>query len=221
MFYGTFGIIFGVFFVYIAIRESLTMKNLVGIGMAASNTWGLTATVALLGYGLVDVPRRWWERCQTEKWMEILYFGVAKATQELDEVNEDLENATKEIHVIKEMVDESHEMYDRVQLIAYKAPLYDAAAQRRGRRNLPVIRCSDIDEKMLVKLHRTIIRTVHLKERCQAIYDTLMERAMVHEDIMHGRYRVHFNESDGFMDKAYKRMVYLWQTQGYRVFAAL
>ena len=29
-------------------------SNLIGVAMAASNTWGLTCVVGLLGYGLVD-----------------------------------------------------------------------------------------------------------------------------------------------------------------------
>eukprot|EP01134_Creolimax_fragrantissima_P007859 CFRG7859T1 len=223
LFYTTFGMIFGVFFIYIAIKESLNMKNLLGIGMAASNTWGLTAVVALLGYGLVDVPRRWYERCQREKWLQILYFNAAKAAQELDEVNEDLETAAKEIHVIKGMVSEGHALYDYVQLIVYKAPLYDTESlHRRGRsRNLPIIRADDITEKKLIKLHRKIIRARHSHERSEAINESCLEETMRQEDMINGRYRVHLSEEDAFLTRLRKRVKHLWELHLYRVFCGI
>ena len=54
-FYGIVGALFVIFIVYIAIKENLHGKQLLGFCICLSNAWGLMLSVLLLGYGLVEV----------------------------------------------------------------------------------------------------------------------------------------------------------------------
>lgn len=51
----------------------------------ASNTWGLIMVILMLGYGVVDVPRFLWRRCQLKQSLRRQQFQVASINQELVE----------------------------------------------------------------------------------------------------------------------------------------
>ena len=60
--------------------------------MTASNTWGLSLLVLLLGYGLIDVPRSCWYSARLQQRLARTYFGLAKMSLEKAEADETLED---------------------------------------------------------------------------------------------------------------------------------
>ena len=62
------------------------------LAITASNTWGLFLLVLLLGYGLVDVPRRLWNNSRRGYLLNLTYFKIAKLSIEKSEAEENLED---------------------------------------------------------------------------------------------------------------------------------
>lgn len=62
------------------------------LAITASNTWGLFLLVLLLGYGLVDVPRRLWSDAKRGHLLNLTYFKIAKLSVEKSEAEENLED---------------------------------------------------------------------------------------------------------------------------------
>ena len=61
LFYGIMMAVSVVLLVWIAVTVGITEPAVVyGLGIALSNAWGLLLLILLLGYGLVEVPRRLW-----------------------------------------------------------------------------------------------------------------------------------------------------------------
>lgn len=67
-------------------------QNLQVIGITASNTWGLLLLVLLLGYGLVEVPRKYWYQSKKGYLLNYIYFQLAKLSTEKSEAEEHLED---------------------------------------------------------------------------------------------------------------------------------
>ena len=67
IYYGTYVLIFVILLVYIGVstKYDLSLENLKMVGISACNTWGLFLLVLLLGYGLVEIPRSFWNRSVT------------------------------------------------------------------------------------------------------------------------------------------------------------
>jgi len=63
------------------------------LAITASNTWGLSLLVLLLGYGLVEVPRLCWNMSKQGYSLERTYFKIAKMSLERIEAEEALEDA--------------------------------------------------------------------------------------------------------------------------------
>jgi LMBR1-like membrane protein len=73
--------------VYVFFREQLKV-----LAITASNTWGLTLLVLLLGHGLVDVPRTFWNNAWQRRRLAHTYFSLAKLSMEKVEAEEVLED---------------------------------------------------------------------------------------------------------------------------------
>lgn len=62
------------------------------IGIAAANTWGLFLLVLLLGYGLVEIPRSYWNGAKRGYLLMKTYFKAAKLMTEKADAEETLED---------------------------------------------------------------------------------------------------------------------------------
>ena len=62
------------------------------LAVTASNTWGLSLLVLLLGYGLIDVPRSCWHSARLRQRLARTYFSLAKMSLERAEAEETLED---------------------------------------------------------------------------------------------------------------------------------
>lgn len=79
IYYGSFGAIFIIFAIYVAIHSGLDFDGLKIVCISASNTWGLFLLVVLLGYGLVEIPRACFNTSQHGRTLSYLYFkGILK-----------------------------------------------------------------------------------------------------------------------------------------------
>jgi hypothetical protein len=47
--------------VIVVCEKTLALSDLPALGMALSNTFGLSAGILLMGYGLVELPREMWK----------------------------------------------------------------------------------------------------------------------------------------------------------------
>jgi hypothetical protein len=84
------------FLVYLAATGvALDWPKLKAIAATASNTWGLTLLVLLLGYGLVEVPRNLWLRSKPGWVLEHDYFQASKLAVEKSEAEEEVEDIVR------------------------------------------------------------------------------------------------------------------------------
>ncbi|KAG7386240.1 LMBR1 domain-containing protein 2 [Phytophthora boehmeriae] len=67
---------------YLIFVDHLSLYGVLGLAMAASNTYGLLWIIALLGYGLVDIPRRFWERRLDGVQLQKLHFQAVQLQDE-------------------------------------------------------------------------------------------------------------------------------------------
>lgn len=62
------------------------------IGITAANTWGLFLLVLLLGYGLVEIPRSYWNASRHGHLLIKTYFKASKLMTEKADAEENLED---------------------------------------------------------------------------------------------------------------------------------
>ncbi|GMH42927.1 hypothetical protein BSKO_10849 [Bryopsis sp. KO-2023] len=64
----------GVLILYFS--QNIKIEAMIGWGMAASNAYGLVGSIFLMGYGLVDIPRKLWQKADVKR-RELIMFHRA------------------------------------------------------------------------------------------------------------------------------------------------
>ncbi|ELK06067.1 LMBR1 domain-containing protein 2 [Pteropus alecto] len=163
IYYGTYLLIFGAFLIYVAVNPHLHLEwnQLQTIGIAAANTWGLFLLVLLLGYGLVEIPRSYWNGAKRGYLLMKTYFKAAKLMTEKADAEETLED-------VMECPTEYQEKMGR------NMDDYEDFDEKRN--TYP-------SEKSLVKLHKQVIYSVQRHRRTQVQWQILLEQAFYLEDV--------------------------------------
>uniref|UniRef100_K3X740 Uncharacterized protein n=1 Tax=Globisporangium ultimum (strain ATCC 200006 / CBS 805.95 / DAOM BR144) TaxID=431595 RepID=K3X740_GLOUD len=72
----------GIAMLYLACVDHFSIDGLFGLAMATSNTYGLLWAIALLGFGLVEAPRRFWMLRYPETQLKALHFRAVQVHEE-------------------------------------------------------------------------------------------------------------------------------------------
>ncbi|KJE88755.1 hypothetical protein CAOG_00345 [Capsaspora owczarzaki ATCC 30864] len=190
--YGSLGVLVVGLFLYIAIKASLSVDALLGIAMAASNTWGLFLLIGLLGVGLVETPRSTWNESRADWVTRHLQFKASKLRTELDDAEDDLSETLTDVKAVTQKINFTHHLRPYVDEILFKCPTNaaDDLANRPNKHSRSTASESrlegltDITLSSLAKLHRRVIRRSLAVRRTQALYERCMDEALEFEEMV-------------------------------------
>uniref|UniRef100_A0AAX7T245 LMBR1 domain containing 2 n=1 Tax=Astatotilapia calliptera TaxID=8154 RepID=A0AAX7T245_ASTCA len=188
IYYGTYLLIFGSLLIYVAVHPELRLSwyELQTIGITAANTWGLFLLVLLLGYGLVEIPRSYWNSSRHGHLLVKTYFKASKLMTEKADAEENLEDVMEEVRKVSESIKYNHPLRKYIDTILRKCPL---DYQEKMGRNMDDY--EDFDdkqntyptEKSLVKLHKQVIYAVQRHNRTRVQWQILLQQAIHLEDV--------------------------------------
>uniref|UniRef100_A0A3Q1EY10 LMBR1 domain containing 2b n=1 Tax=Acanthochromis polyacanthus TaxID=80966 RepID=A0A3Q1EY10_9TELE len=187
IYYGTYLLIFGSLLIYVAVHPELHLSWwLQTIGITAANTWGLFLLVLLMGYGLVEIPRSYWNASRHGHLLIKTYFKASKLMTEKADAEENLEDVMEEVRKVSESIKYNHPLRKYIDTILRKCPL---DYQEKMGRNMDDY--EDFDdkqntypsEKTLVKLHKQVIYAVQRHNRTRVQWQILLQQAIHLEDV--------------------------------------
>lgn len=174
VYYGTYLVIFACCLVYLAATSRLAfdLGQLKVLAITASNTWGLTLLVLLLGYGLVEVPRSCWKNSNIPKLLSRCHFKVAKLSMEKIEAEEELEDVVAEVRRVNETIAQGSPLRKFVEIILKKcptihSPVVPGVGGASSRAHFDRADESHMNEKILARLHRRLI-VARQRQSCSA-----------------------------------------------------
>ncbi|XP_062290303.1 G-protein coupled receptor-associated protein LMBRD2B [Scomber scombrus] len=188
IYYGTYLLIFGSLLIYVAVHPEwhLSWYELQTIGITAANTWGLFLLVLLLGYGLVEIPRSYWNASRHGHLLIKTYFKASKLMTEKADAEENLEDMMEEVRKVSESIKYNHPLRKYIDTILRKCPVEH---QEKMGRNMDDY--EDFDdkqnsypsEKSLSKLHKQVIYAVQRHNRTRVQWQILLQQAIHLEDV--------------------------------------
>ncbi|GIX73917.1 g-protein coupled receptor-associated protein LMBRD2 [Caerostris extrusa] len=187
IYYGSYLLIFGTLLIYVVLQpnSNLDGSHLKVICITASNTWGLFLLVLLEGYGLVEIPRKLWNTTKKGYMLNFLYFKASKMSAERCEAEERIDDLIEEITHISNTTPANHPTRPYIDLILEKLP-----EERKSLTHLRRSQDNDrfsidgISMKGLAKLHKQIIRAIHMYRRTQCQWNMLLEHVFHWEDVV-------------------------------------
>ncbi|XP_046387555.1 LMBR1 domain-containing protein 2 homolog [Ischnura elegans] len=213
IYYGSYLFIAGILLIYLAVKPGLDLdgQKLKAIASSASNTWGLTLLVLLLGYALVEVPRSIWNSSRNEYMLRYAYFKAAKLSTEHSEAEDTVEDVIESLQGACACIGPYHPLYPCLETILNKLPpslrervgrrgpqqegreergSWEGGGRRNVRKSLRVTAVDDDSapgavpsEKALVRLHRQVIKALQTQHRTEAQWMMQVERVVKLEDV--------------------------------------
>ncbi|KAK6103701.1 LMBR1-like membrane family protein [Brugia pahangi] len=192
IYYGTYLAVFFMLMIYAAVKGVvLNAEHLKVILISASNTWGLFLLVILLGYGLIEVPRQFWQMGSRDYRLNKTYFDIDKLSTDKNDAEHAVREAYKEARSVLTLLCSEHTLRKYAQIILAKFPP-ELVSQITSRSNdgfsvvsnsTPNSEGSIASEKYLIRLHKRVISAVQNHHRKQAQWNALIFRALYLEDI--------------------------------------
>jgi len=188
LFYGVLGGIGVVFVIYIAIARQMTGKALLAFLMAMSNAWGLLLCIVFLGYGLVDIPRRYWRKSDLT-WIQSYYqFKAPKLKDESLNAREELQKVIRDIFNISNSnaITSQNPLRKYLEKLIELCPISNEDADNSMEddgRNI-IINEFTITLDDLATLNYRLKNAILANTRCEEQYKELINKALRVEDIL-------------------------------------
>lgn len=185
IYYGSYLLICGVLLIYLALKPGINLdwSQLKAIASSASNTWGLFLLVLLLGYALVEVPRRLWHNSNTSYVLTQSYFKAAKLSSDKCEAEETVDDVLESLQAVSLAVRPGQLLHEHLETILHKVPT--ELRDRMNRRQLPEDTPTDLpSEKALIRLHKQTIKSLQVLQRTETQWNILVEKIFDLEDTL-------------------------------------
>uniref|UniRef100_A0A1I7VB87 LMBR1 domain-containing protein 2 n=1 Tax=Loa loa TaxID=7209 RepID=A0A1I7VB87_LOALO len=230
VYYGIYLAVFFMLMIYAAVKGVvLNAEHLKVILISASNTWGLFLLVVLLGYGLIEVPRQFWQMGNRDYRLNKTYFDIDKLSTDKNDAEDAVREAYKEARSVLTLLCNEHTLRKYAQTIVAKFP-QELVSQITSTSNdgLPVAsniapnsEASVANEKYLIRLHKRVINAVQNHHRRQAQWNALLLRALYLEDIHQAEMTGQFVRTKGRQTSFFhcpSRVCFLWHVLYKRIF---
>jgi len=184
IYYASYLFIAIILIIYISLVPGLHLdwQKTKAIAAAASNTWGLTLLVLMLGYGLVEVPRTLWNSSKRGYSLNQAYFKVSKLWGERNDAEGSLEEVLLSVEGINRKLEgEFGHLKDLLDIIMRKVPL-EMMERVRRRQRIADTDGSELTEARLAKLHKQVLVALTAHNRTEAQWKEQIELVYWLED---------------------------------------
>lgn len=164
--YIVFGIAGGAILLYLLISGSLTSENAPVVLVVLSNLWGLFLVIVLLGYGLVEVPRKLWYAGSHVLSLKYIQFKAAKLNETMNDAKYAMSECLKRVNAARKLTYGQSDLENCVNIIIEKvlgsqcpAHLLEYHNANRTHENPEIVESlNPIDRKKIVKIHCDFIK---------------------------------------------------------------
>jgi len=171
--------------IYISLVPGLHLdwQRTKAIAAAASNTWGLTLLVFMMGYGLVEVPRTLWNSSKRGYRLNQAYFKISKLWGERSDAEGTLEEVLVSVEGVSSKLEgQDGHLRDLLEIIMRKVPLEMMERVRRRQRVEESDRGGELNEARLAKLHKQVLVALTAHYRTEAQWVEQVDRVYWLED---------------------------------------
>jgi len=182
-FYLVASVLYVILLIYLAALKSLSAGSIPGLAIGLANLWGLLLSILLLGYGLVEVPRKIWRLSDFEIRMDFLLYKIASVNEQLADARDQLDET---LALYKKAEQKGRAKFPR-ELDQMRGSLPESELTRQvGRDNV----CDDdlydslnlgIKLSTLAKINARIKFEVFNLQRLQRSFNTTMRKAFLQE----------------------------------------
>jgi len=173
--------------VYLFIEGKLTFRTLPAFLVVLSNCWGLFIIIVLLGYGLVAIPRAFWDQADLELTLRHKQVQVVALEEGVIDTKFELDEIVKLVHAASYNISNTSELHSVLEEILLKCPMemierQKAMARHNSRETLNEL--GEVTMSRLVSLHKDLKKTLSEYHRSKCRLEQHLEEIFTLEDIV-------------------------------------
>ena len=170
-------------FVYYAVKFGVDTHNIVPICISISNTFSLIIMLPLLGYGLVDLPRKFYYKSLYKRRLDFLYFKAAKANEDKCLTEQNLDEALAKVEKAYLSIEDSHLLRPYVHIILSRV---SQDFVQKLTKSTPIQRSNQrsfMSEEDLALIHAEVKKCVFDHSRAVRQWESYVNKAIEWEDV--------------------------------------
>jgi hypothetical protein len=172
---------------YLFFEGKLSISTTPVFLVVLSNCWGLFLIIVLLGYGLVEIPRQFWQAGNNTARLSELYMKLSGMGEDMEETKFALNEIVKLLNAASYLLPKNSELTENLNFVLGLCPIEVMEHQRAMQSHLSKDAAKQLGEitlKSLVKLHMELKDTLAEHQRSKYRWENVMEEALALEDII-------------------------------------
>lgn len=174
------------------------LADALNVAKVASNLWGIGILIALLSYGIIDIPRSFWRSANRQISANYSLFMLAKYNDDIKTYKEALDKTLRLIKKYAQVVDANHENRKYLERILARVTEYEFSNNQAGkkyqekkskkreeRRDDEEVKGTEYAD--FVTLNRRLKWDIHQYTTAQCLFDETFKEAVLLEDIITAR----------------------------------
>ena len=190
--YVILGVVVGALFAYIVFLKGLSsFSQILSLGIAAANAFGLFLIVIFLASGLVGVPRMLYRSADPEALLRTYYYNAQDIQEDLDLAAMDLAEIKAELAILDPRVSDDDRPHLATMLEALSdadrdIPLYHTASSRLRLTNFKPSDAADVTTEHLEMLNAKLKRAIKVATRMNYMWDSTLRHCKELDQIING-----------------------------------
>lgn len=204
-------------------KGKLTITSTPVFLVVLSNCWGLLLIIVLLGYGIIEIPRKFWKAGNNSTRLCDLYIKATIMSEDMVETKFALDEIVKLINAASFLLPKNSDLQDNMNYILSLIPGDMLEHQRAMQTQLSRDAATQLGEltlNKLVKLHKDLKDILSEYQRSKYRWDAMVDEAIDLEDIITASdspfRRIVFSFKDcktGFLARAREVVEWYWLTK--------
>lgn len=190
--------------------------------MQASNIFGMTLLFLLMGYGVIALPRTYWNKANLKKYLKRLEFKASQLNQTIEEKSFDLGEMLKVIEKSQNLFPEGSKNRKHFNILLSKKKRLEEHYKLSAIRQETEMVLKGTNSS-LVKFHKRFIRTFRQYKKKRSELKMIEEKAFFVHDILRAKLNRTgvitgpFRKPRRFLSDLFDRLEYLWYCKLYKL----
>lgn len=168
--------------IIIIVKDGWDWSYLLGVFIALGNAFGLLIAIALMGVGLVEVPRALYGVSNRPVYTNLLYFRSISYRKSLENAQKRLDDVVFKIRQASFEVSRTDPLRPHMETILAKCEGHDSGLLT-SRNSAAFGKMQEVTTDKLVELHAQLMLQKFMLTRAGVLYNHVVKRAIQYEDI--------------------------------------
>jgi hypothetical protein len=172
--------------IYLMVHDKISLKNMLDTLMAASNTWGLTLYIIYLGYGMVNVVKRYFQKINKESHIKILAADITKKHLKMYDTYDKLKETIDTVNLLTiPIYDQATDLGKYARIVNSKIPFAQQHTEYATHHRYADDADEYVSQDKLAKAHTKMLKNIRKYNQHKTNYERVLKKGIRYNNFLH------------------------------------